>query len=123
MKKILSLVCITAVFGSCKKDVGDASSPIIAVTSPSNHQTFTSGQTAAITANITDNDEIHEVHLYVYNKASNAEILHFEEHTDSKTYNLSKSFTIQKGITYKIQVEATDHAENESEVVIEVTRN
>lgn len=123
MKKFVSLVCIAALFCSCKKDAGDTASPAIAVTSPSNHQSFAAGQTVTVAATITDKDEVHEVHLYVTNKATNAEILHFEEHTDKPTYNLSKTFTVQAGVTYKIKIEASDHAENNSQVEIEVTGN
>ena len=105
---------------SCTKDAGDTSRPVIALTSPTDHQTFAAGQTVTISATITDNDELHEVHLYVRNKATGAEVLHLEEHTDLKTYNLLKTFAVQAGVTYKIELEANDHGDNEAKVEIEV---
>ena len=120
MKKILYAACIAAIACSCKKDAGDLSRPVITLISPTNNQSFTAGQTVTISATITDNDELHEVHLYVRNKATSAEVLHLEEHTDMKTYNLLKTFTAQAGITYKIELEANDHADNETKVELEV---
>ena len=120
MKKLLYAACIAAVFCSCKKDTGDTSFPVIALSTPSDHQNFKAGQTVTISASISDNDELHEVHLYVKNKATSAEILHVEEHTDTKTYTLLKTFTAQAGVTYKIELEANDHSDNESKVEIEV---
>ena len=120
MKKILYTACIAAFLCSCKKDAGDTSRPVIALSSPTDHQTFTAGQTVTISATITDNDELHEVHLYVRNKATGTEVLHLEEHTDMKAYNLLKTFTAQAGITYKIELEANDHGDNEAKVELEV---
>ncbi len=123
MKKYLPFVLIAVAFASCKKDVGDAASPRISLSSPNNHQTYTGGQVSTVTATITDDNEIHAVHLYVNNKSTGAEIVHMEEHLDMKSYNLQKTFTVQAGVTYTIKIEATDHAENESEVQIEVSGN
>lgn len=121
MKRSLYGIFLIALLCACKKEAGDTSRPVIALTSPTDHQTFAAGQTVTISATITDNDELHEVHLYVKNKSTGAEVLHLEEHTDVKSYTLLKTFTAQVGITYKIELEANDHGENEAKVEIEVS--
>ena len=121
MKKIILTAFVAAFLYACSKDVGDAAAPKINLASPANQQTFAAGQVATVAATITDDNEVHQVHLYVANKATGAELVHFEEHTDLKTYNLQKTFTVQEGVAYTIKLEATDHAENKSEVKIEVS--
>ncbi|MCU7552824.1 hypothetical protein OCK74_27140 [Chitinophagaceae bacterium LB-8] len=49
------------------------------------------------------------------NNATGNEVVHFEQHADAKTLNINKSFTVKNGITYRIKVEADDHASNGSE--------
>ena len=121
MKKIFRVLGIAALFLGCTKSAVDNQNPVITLSSPTNNQVFTAGQIVTVTALITDNDDVNQVHLYVNNKANNAEILHFEDHTDTKAYNLSKNFTAQTGITYKIEVDADDHSGNQAKVAIEVS--
>ncbi|MBE7171232.1 MAG: DUF4625 domain-containing protein [Williamsia sp.] len=121
MKKIFYTTCLATIFFACKKDAGDTSTPVITLASPTDHQSFTAGQTVTISASIADDGELHQVHLYVNNKATGAEILHLEEHLDQKSYNLNKTFTAQAGITYKIEIQANDHAENEAKLELEVS--
>jgi hypothetical protein len=61
------------------------------------------------------------VHLFVTNKTTGNEIVHYEQHEDLKSVDISKSFTAQAGITYKIKVEADDHNGNGTEKEIEVS--
>lgn len=110
-------------FANCSKNNRDNQPPVINLSSPSNHQTFAVGDKVPITATISDDDELHEVHLYVKNKATGIDILHVEEHPDTKTFNLSKTFAGQSGVTYKIQIEANDHSSNQAEVEIEISFN
>jgi len=113
---ILALISLIA----CTKNGGDTEKPVIILNTPTGNQQFTGGQVVNITGVVTDNDEIHHVHVIVTNKTNSAEILHSEDHADSKTYNINKSFTAQSGITYKIHIEADDHAGNTAVVDIEV---
>ena len=119
MKWILVILAIPAFFAGCKKDSGEP--PVISITTPADHQTFQGGQIVTINATIIDHDEVHHVHLYVRNKGTSGEILHVEEHPDTKTFSLSKTFTAQAGITYQIEIQADNHAGNTADVKIEVT--
>ena len=107
-------------FIACSKNGGDNEKPVINLTTPTANQQFTAGQTINITGTVSDNDEIHEVHVIVTNKTTSTEILHFHDHIDAKTYNINQSLVAAAGITYKIHVEADDHTGNTAVVEIEV---
>ena len=121
MYRFASAAVAASLLLSCKKDAGDSLAPVISVSSPADLPVFTAGQTITISAAITDLQEVHAVHLYVRNKATSTELLHFEEHTNQSKYNLVKTFTAQAGVTYKIEIVANDQAENESRVELEVS--
>jgi hypothetical protein len=121
MRSPALLFLITLLFSGCSKDNADTTKPAIVISSPADKQVFTAGQTVNVAGVVTDNDEIHAVHLYVNNKANNAEIIHLEEHVDKSTYTLARSFTAQAGTTYTIKIEADDHSSNESELTLEVS--
>src|SRR6266480_1072999 len=100
-------------FIDCSKNGVDNEKPVINLTTPTANQQFTAGQTINITGTVSDNDEIHEVHVIVTNKTTSTEILHFHDHIDAKTYNIiNQSLVAAAGITYKIHVEADDHTGN-----------
>ncbi|MCU7549565.1 Ig-like domain-containing protein [Chitinophagaceae bacterium LB-8] len=119
MKQILLSLLILCIV-SCSKNK-DEEAPVITISSPTNNQSFAAGQTVNVSATVTDNVELHEVHLFVTNNATGHEVVHFEQHADAKTLNIDKSFTAQTGITYRIRVEADDHAGNGSEAQVLVS--
>lgn len=123
MKKILLFTICVAYLTACKKDKGDTQEPMIHVTSPAANQQFTAGQTVNVAATITDDDEINEVHLFVTNKSTGADVVHFANHVDVKSYDVHQSFTAGAGITYTVKFEATDHSGNHAQVEFEIKGN
>jgi hypothetical protein len=121
MKKLLVPFFAALLFCSCHSDSIDDQKPVVTITSPTNGQVFTAGQTVTISANITENDEIHMVHLHVINLPSGDHTILFEEHPDAKTYTLNKTFTAAAGITYDITVDAEDHSGNSTLSKVQVT--
>src|SRR5438270_8060113 len=121
MKKLFFAFIIVAAAAGCKKDSTDTTAPVITLTSPTDGQAFTAGQTVHVTANISDNDEIHEVHLYVTNVATGDTIANFEEHLDAGSYTLDQTFAVQAGVSYKIEVDANDHSNNEAQKILHVS--
>lgn len=124
MKKILVLALVALSIGACKKgNVPDTLTPVINVTSPAVNQQFGAGANVNIIASIFDNRELHYVHLSVTNKGSGVHVLHVEEHPDTRSYELNKSFTTGAFTTYSVLVEAEDHAGNRSQVAFDVKSN
>ena len=119
MKHIVAALALVFLF-SCNKDAGDTQKPVLVLNTPTGNQTFPGGTVVTISGMASDNDELHEVHVYVINKNTDSEILHFHEHADAKTYNFTQTFTAQAGVTYKIKVEADDHVGNTTDIEIEV---
>ena len=112
LKKSLLLITIVLFFVRCHTNAVDEEKPVITITSPANNQSFAAGQTVNLLASISDNDELHMVHLHVINLATGDHAILFEEHPDAKAYSLNKSFTVQGGVTYDITIEADDHSGN-----------
>jgi uncharacterized lipoprotein YbaY len=123
MKKGLIALLAVACLAACKKDKGDTEKPTITIMTPTANQQFTPGQVVNISATITDNDGLHEIHLFVTNKASGADVVHMAQHVDVKTYNLNNTFTAGAGITYVLKFAATDHSGNHTESQLEVKAN
>ncbi len=122
MKKIFFLLGMAAVVTSCSKSsTSNDQAPVITLTTPSNNQVFTVGQTVTVTSAFTDQDNIQKTQIHVVNKSSNADVLHVEGHPGSVSATLTGSFTAAAGVTYKIEVEAVDVAGNESKVELEVS--
>src|SRR5689334_1494072 len=86
MKKSLLPLLAALFFVGCSSDGVDDEKPVITITSPTNSQTFTAGQTVNVVAAISDNDELHMIHLHVINLATGDHAVLFEEHPDAKTY-------------------------------------
>jgi hypothetical protein len=120
MKTLFFAITAIVLFARCKKDSGNAQGPVITLVSPTNHQQFTAGQTVSIIGNVSEDDGLHEVHLHVRNKSTGADLLNIEEHPDTKSLDISKTFTVQASVTYSIELEATDHSGNETKIEIEV---
>ena len=119
MNKLILFLLIAFLTG-CSK--GDSTPPLITVTSPVNNQVFISGQSVTVKADIEDEDGLHMVHLIVTDNAG-GHIVHFEEHYEGRTYQMIKSFSVQSGKTYNIEVGATDHNENKGTKTLTVSAN
>ena len=120
MKKLLLLIFSLPCLPACKKDKGDTQEPMINVTSPSANQQFPGGQVVNVVAAITDDDQLHEVHLTVINKNTNEELIHYHNHVDVQSFNINEHFNASAGVTYNIKVEAEDHSGNHAEIQFEV---
>jgi hypothetical protein len=118
MRNIYPFLFALFVVASCGKS--DTVKPTITFLSPTDNQSFVAGQTVLIQATITDNNEIHGVHLTV-TKGTTDHLIHSEEHIDAKSYTLNNSFIVQSGFTYTIEIEADDHDQNTTTVEIHVT--
>lgn len=96
--------------------------PVISITSPTNNQVFSAGQTVNINATITDNEKLEEVHLEITNTTTGTFLTHEHYAPDAASYTLSRILTTQAATTYKIKVEAHDANENiaKTEVMIMV---
>ncbi|MFL5786538.1 MAG: Ig-like domain-containing protein [Flavisolibacter sp.] len=111
MKKLYIFLIIVIVAG-CKKS--DNQVPTITISSPLDNQSFTAGQKVHVLANVTDNSEIHMVHLRVEDLTTNQEIIHIEDHVDVASFNFDTSFIANAATNYKIEVEANNHSGNDA---------
>ena len=109
MLKNFPLLALLLLAG-CKKS--DTTAPVITITSPDNNQVFAGGETVMLKATITDDQSIHMVHVTVLDNFTAGHVVHSEEHTDSKSYEVVESFLAIAGRSYTIDVEATDHGDN-----------
>jgi hypothetical protein len=119
MKRLLSFLFIL-VLTSCSKNGGDTQKPVVVLNTPVGNQQFTAGQTVAISGTVTDNDEIHMVHVIVTDLTHDVEVLHLMEHADAASYTFDQSFVAAAATTYKIHVEADDHVGNTTIIEIQV---
>ena len=124
MTRKLTFLFIAVLFMSaCKKDHGEAPDtepPVIQLNSPSNHQTVGVNQNFAVTALVSDNKRVEEIHLEIINTTSNAFIAHEHFTADGPSYNLARSFALAAG-TFQIKVEADDDSGNNAEAEVTVT--
>jgi hypothetical protein len=75
------------------------------------NQVFTPGQTITIKGNVSDNEGIHMVHVIVSDNTG-GHWVHSEDHPDSKSFAINKTFVASPGKTYTIHIDASDHNEN-----------
>jgi hypothetical protein len=123
MKKYLFLGFIVVSGFACSKESGDNVKPVITVTSPGANEQFAPGTVVKVIANISDDHELHEVHLFVTKKPNGESIVHYMEHLDADTFTLNQSFTIEAGASYDIAIEASDHADNFAVAQMTVSSN
>jgi hypothetical protein len=116
----LMIIALLFVFWGCKKS--DEEPPVITMITPLQNHTIQGGETVPVKATITDNDGIHMIHAICVDDQG-GHLLHFEEHFDGKSYSLNQSFPTISGRKYTLEIEATDHADNVTRKVIEVTTN
>lgn len=88
-------------------------SPTVIITAPTNNQMFNGGQTVTITAFISDNLDLGEVHAHIFNSATNALLTDIHRIPTSGAYSLNESFVAQAGINYKVEVSARDKSGNQ----------
>lgn len=119
MNKLIAILFIVLITG-CSK--ADTTPPQIVVSSPGDNQVYAGGQSVTVKADIEDEDGLHMVHLIVTDNAG-GHIVHFEEHYEGRTYQMVKTFTVQSGKTYHIEVGATDHNENTGTKTVTVSAN
>ena len=105
------------------EQVDDKQLPVIQVTSPSDNQVFSAGQTASITANISDNNKLALVHVHIYNNGTGQLIIDIHRSPDAGTYALNESIQVQAGIQYKIQVVAIDNSANQQVQTVFISAN
>ena len=122
MKTLIYIAFILSV--ACNKtSSGDSTKPAISLTSPTANQLFGGFVTVSLAGTIVDDDKLHEIHVYVINKGTNAEVLHIHELPNSPVYTINSSFVTQPNTTYRIQVVADDAVGNASVMEIEVKAN
>ncbi len=123
--KFLTLAALAILFTSCEKDDKpttedpkvDKEAPVITFLAPDT-TSYMSGMTMPIKFTVTDNDELHEIHLSVTNITDAKELLHFEMHQHGQSATIDTSLVIPAGgmhREFEIKAEASDHNGNESE--------
>jgi len=125
MKKNLLILMIVFLF-SCKKENcidSDNQMPVIKMTTPTNTQSFTAGQQVPISASITDNHTIREIHLEIINTTTGAFITHEHFSPGKAEFLLSKIFTAQSASAYKIKIEAEDMHANKARTEVIISSN
>src|SRR6476660_1122394 len=105
--KMIRIILLAAVLASCTKS--DTTAPVIQLESPSDNESFPGGQMVRISAHITDNESIHMVHISVMDETTNGHLVHLEEHTDGRSYQLNQQFMAVSGSIYSIEISAEDH--------------
>jgi hypothetical protein len=126
MKKIIPYYILLMVLVACSKDSrqsDDKELPVIQLSSPSNNQVFSAGQTANITANITDNNKLALVHVHIYNNGTGQLVIDIHRSPAGSTYSLNESLQVQAGIEYKIQVVAIDNSANQQVQTVFISAN
>lgn len=125
MKPLRFSLILLLLLSACGKPAAEKDKifPVVAISSPANGQTFTPGQPIPITATITDETYIAEVHVHVSNTNTGDLLMDVHEYPAGKTGNISQSITAVAGVNYKIQVIAKDRAVNESRASVEVACN
>ncbi len=124
---ILILSLLAFAFTACSKDDDDNNddpqtdkiAPVIVITmpQPDSVKMYHSGETMPIQAAITENDELHEVEVEVYNVSANQEVFHMHMHEHSQSLTIDTSVVIPTGIMhtdFELKIKASDHSGNEA---------
>ncbi|WP_121356758.1 Ig-like domain-containing protein [Flavisolibacter nicotianae] len=125
------LLLFTCLFFACSKNgstIGtentkDTTAPAITITSPTNNQIFSSGQTIQVTASATDNNKVSELHIHVLNKETGALLRDIHSYPDAKTGTVQDAFTAQTGLSYIIKIIAFDPSQNLATAQVDVSTN
>jgi hypothetical protein len=125
MKNSLLFLVLIMVL-SCKREnveAADTEMPVITMTSPTNNQVFSAGQTVNIAGTVSDNNKIEELHLEITNTTTGVFLTHEHYAPDAATYNLSRTFITQAATSYKIKIEAHDASDNVAKTEIMISSN
>ena len=125
MQKFTYLLALFFIAG-CQKNhetPPDAEKPVIVVSSPTASQVISAAQPVTISAHITDNSKVEEVHLEIINTVTNVTFTHEHFAPGSASYDLLRTITLPSAGNYKIRIEAEDTLRNDSEVEITITAN
>jgi hypothetical protein len=125
MKKNLLYLMLLFLF-SCKKENDEGSDsqvPVIMLTAPPNAQTFSAGQAVTVTATVSDNQKIREIHLEIINTTTGAFITHEHYTPVNASFVINRIFTAQPASAYKIKVEAEDMFENKTKAEVSISSN
>ncbi len=123
---ILSFLILSIAIVGCSKNGSadkDRELPAITITSHVNNGVLSNGQTVMVTANLSDNKTISEVHVHISNNITNQLLIDIHRSPASSNYALSESFVAQSGIEYKVQVIAKDNSANENRASVVITVN
>jgi hypothetical protein len=126
MKKLIPYYILLMVLVACSKDrrqSDDKELTVIQLSSPSNNQIFSGGQTANITATITDNNKLALVHVHIYNNGTGQLVIDIHRSPSGSTYSLNETLQVQTGIEYKIQVVAIDNSANQQVQTVFISAN
>ena len=130
---LFSLAAITITLVGCQKDeIGkttyspDTTAPTIEITSPATGA-FNSASALVIRGTVTDNKELHSLHLELRNANSSNVIWQNEPYVhDLEAYDLDIAVspqTLTAGQTYVLTARAEDHVENVRTVVVQFVAN
>jgi len=126
MKKIIPYYILLMVLVACSKDSkqsNDKELPVIQLTSPSNNQVYSGGQTANITATITDNNKLALVHVHIYNNGTGQLVMDIHRSPTGSSYSLNETLQVVAGTEYKIQVVAIDNSANQQIQTVLISAN
>jgi len=126
MKKIIPYYILLMVLVACSKDSkqsNDKELPVIQLTSPSNNQVFSGGQTSNITATITDNNKLALVHVHIYNNGTGQLVMDIHRSPTGSSYSLNETLQVVAGTEYKIQVVAIDNSANQQIQTVLISAN
>lgn len=121
--KIISLSLMAISLAACNKEDDpkeDKQAPTVTILAPDDTTAYMSGMTMPLKAEISDNDELHEVSLEVTDLTDTVELFHMHVHEDSQNAILDTSIVIPAGPVHRdleIKFTASDHNGNESEAI------
>jgi hypothetical protein len=101
----------------------DTELPVITINNPLNNQTFTDGQTVTIVGAVTDNKYIAEVHIHINNVATGVKYLDVHLFPAAAYTAFAQDFTVNSGITYKIEIIAIDRSVNQAISSVQISCN
>lgn len=126
MKTSIAVLICSLYLSSCNdknKSDDDTQPPVITITTPTNNQSFTNGQSIRMTGNITDDNYIAESHIHVTNKVTGELLMDVHLYPGASSASFDQAITASAGKTYKITVTALDKQVNEGRTSVEVTCN
>lgn len=116
MKSIFSIAAVLFLMVSCSRNNGTVADddllPVVVLNAPANGQVFAGGSTVNISASITDNNRLAEVHVHISDRATGQQLIDIHRYPNASAYTLNETFQVQSGINYTVRVIAIDRAGN-----------